>query len=126
MDDCAGEVGKVERPAVESGEVTGDSPGKTVAGAGWIADFVQRVGPGGEEFPPASEEQGAMLALLDDHVTGAELNQPVPGGDRVAIVTNAGGLGILCADTCEANGLTVPELSPETVNTLRSLVPPSP
>jgi acetyl coenzyme A synthetase (ADP forming)-like protein len=50
-------------------------------------------------------------------------NQPVPGGDRVAIVTNAGGLGILCADTCEANGLTVPELSPETVNTLRSFLP---
>ncbi len=32
-------------------------------------------------------------------------NQPVPAGNRVAILTNAGGLGILCADTCEANGL---------------------
>ncbi len=30
---------------------------------------------------------------------------PPPKGNRVAIVTNAGGLGILCADTCEANGL---------------------
>jgi acetate---CoA ligase (ADP-forming) len=36
--------------------------------------------------------------------------QPVPGGERVAIVTNAGGLGIMCADACEANGLAVPDL----------------
>ena len=38
-------------------------------------------------------------------------DQPVPAGNRVAIVTNAGGLGILCADTCESHGLDVPELS---------------
>ena len=50
-------------------------------------------------------------------------NQPVPAGDRVAIVTNAGGLGILCADTCEANGLSVPELSDETVSTLETFLP---
>ena len=29
-------------------------------------------------------------------------SQPLPQGRRVAIVTNAGGPGILCADTCEA------------------------
>ncbi len=49
--------------------------------------------------------------------------QPLPGGNRVAIVTNAGGLGILCADTCEANGLIVPELSDVTVTELRSFLP---
>ncbi|MEA2466465.1 MAG: hypothetical protein QOJ57_591 [Thermoleophilaceae bacterium] len=36
--------------------------------------------------------------------------QPVPRGGRVGIVTNAGGLGIMCADACEANGLAVPDL----------------
>ena len=50
-------------------------------------------------------------------------NQPVPAGNRVAIVTNAGGLGILCADTCEANGLAVTELSTDTVTELRSFLP---
>ncbi|MGH2789406.1 MAG: GNAT family N-acetyltransferase [Actinomycetota bacterium] len=34
-------------------------------------------------------------------------NQPPPQGPRVAIITNAGGPGILCADACEADGLTV-------------------
>jgi acetyl coenzyme A synthetase (ADP forming)-like protein len=38
-------------------------------------------------------------------------NQPSPAGRRVAIVTNAGGPGILCADACEAGGLDVPALS---------------
>ena len=50
-------------------------------------------------------------------------NQPVPKGDRVAIVTNAGGLGILCADTCEANGLAVNALSEETSAKLREFLP---
>lgn len=37
--------------------------------------------------------------------------QPLPRGRRVGIVTNAGGPGILCADACEAGGLSVPDLS---------------
>ncbi len=36
--------------------------------------------------------------------------QPIPRGGRVAIVTNAGGPGILCADACQAQGLDVVEL----------------
>ncbi len=32
-------------------------------------------------------------------------NQPLPAGNRVAIVTNSGGLGTLCADACQAQGL---------------------
>src|SRR4029079_16136719 len=50
-------------------------------------------------------------------------NQPPPKGDRVAIVTNAGGLGILCADTCEANGLHVNPLGEATRRELRSFLP---
>ena len=41
-------------------------------------------------------------------------HQPLPRGNKVAILTNAGGLGILCADACEAGGLTIPELSKAT------------
>jgi acyl-CoA synthetase (NDP forming)/GNAT superfamily N-acetyltransferase len=33
--------------------------------------------------------------------------QPAPAGDTVAIVTNAGGLGLQCADACEAAGLRI-------------------
>ncbi|MBA3430813.1 MAG: GNAT family N-acetyltransferase, partial [Actinobacteria bacterium] len=41
-------------------------------------------------------------------------NQPPPEGKRVAIITNAGGPAILCADACEADGLEVTPLSGET------------
>ena len=37
--------------------------------------------------------------------------QPLPRGRRVAILTNAGGPGILAADACQAHGLVVAELS---------------
>jgi acetyl coenzyme A synthetase (ADP forming)-like protein len=50
-------------------------------------------------------------------------NQPVPGGRRVAIVTNAGGPAILAADACEANGLSVPVLDDATQKQLRSFLP---
>ncbi len=50
-------------------------------------------------------------------------NQPPPKGERVAIVTNAGGLGILCADTCEGNGLKVQPLSDATRERLRGFLP---
>jgi acetyl coenzyme A synthetase (ADP forming)-like protein len=51
--------------------------------------------------------------------------QPVPAGPRVAVVTNAGGPGILLADACEARGLTLPELAPETAAGLRAFLPPT-
>ena len=39
-------------------------------------------------------------------------------------MTNAGGPGILCADTCEAGGLRVPELSEATKARLAKFLPP--
>ena len=41
--------------------------------------------------------------LLD--LTGVLASQPLPQGRRTAILTNAGGLGILCGDACSNAGL---------------------
>ena len=49
--------------------------------------------------------------------------QPVPRGRRVAVVTNAGGLGILAADACEALGLELPPPSEETRAALAAMLP---
>ena len=48
---------------------------------------------------------------------------PEPPGRRVAVLTNAGGLGILAADACDAAGLLLPELGGQTVARLRELLP---
>jgi acetyl coenzyme A synthetase (ADP forming)-like protein len=50
-------------------------------------------------------------------------HQPVPRGPRVAILTNAGGPGILAADACEANRLELPALGEATRAELRSFLP---
>lgn len=50
-------------------------------------------------------------------------HQPAPRGRRIGIITNAGGPGILCADTCEAEGLDIPLLSPETQRQLSEFLP---
>jgi acetyl coenzyme A synthetase (ADP forming)-like protein len=59
--------------------------------------------------------------LLD--VAALLSRQPLPRGRRVALLTNAGGLGILCADACDAAGLTLPALSEQTVAGLRAFMP---
>ncbi|HJX48355.1 MAG TPA: GNAT family N-acetyltransferase [Gaiellaceae bacterium] len=50
-------------------------------------------------------------------------SQPLPAGRRVAVLTNAGGLGILCADACEAAHLELPELTEETRQALSKILP---
>ncbi len=49
--------------------------------------------------------------------------QPLPTGNRVAIVTNAGGVGVLAADACGDNGLQVAGLSSATRRKLTRLLP---
>lgn len=50
-------------------------------------------------------------------------SQPLPPGSRVAIVTNAGGPGILAADACETSGLEVARLGPELEQRLAAVLP---
>jgi acetyl coenzyme A synthetase (ADP forming)-like protein len=50
-------------------------------------------------------------------------HQPLPKGRRVAILTNAGGPGILAADVCEARGLELAGLATGTQTALRKLLP---
>jgi acetate---CoA ligase (ADP-forming) len=63
----------------------------------------------------------SLVELFD--VASLLAHQPVPTGRRVAILTNAGGPGILAADACEALGLELPSLSDATVAELRSFLP---
>jgi acetyl coenzyme A synthetase (ADP forming)-like protein len=49
--------------------------------------------------------------------------QPIPRGDRIAIVTNGGGPGIICVDAFQANGVEVPELAPAVRRHLERLIP---
>jgi acetate---CoA ligase (ADP-forming) len=82
---------------------------------------------GSEAAVDALFRQAGVLRAqtLEELVDVAALlsTQPLPAGRRVAVVTNAGGLGILCADACEAVGLELPELAPETRTALGEVLP---
>ena len=82
---------------------------------------------GSEEAVDALFHQAGVIRAetLEELVDTAGLlaSQPLPRGKRVAVLTNAGGLGILCADACEAAGLELPTLSPSTCEALTVKLP---
>ncbi|MFE0731478.1 GNAT family N-acetyltransferase [Streptomyces antibioticus] len=50
-------------------------------------------------------------------------SQPLPAGARVAIVTNAGGAGVLTADACAEAGLALPPFTPTVIDDLLAVLP---
>lgn len=57
-------------------------------------------------------------------IATAFLAQPLPRGNRVGIVANGGGWGVLTADACIAVGLDVVPLPEETLESLDKRLPP--
>lgn len=51
-------------------------------------------------------------------------SQPLPAGDRIAVLSNAGGPAIMATDACVQSGLALAELSDATRAGLRALLPP--
>ncbi len=73
-------------------------------------------------------QNGALVVNeLDEFILATKALSwlPPPQGDRVAIVTNGGGAGVLTTDAVELLGLQLAELSEETKNYLRSKLPPA-
>ena len=60
-------------------------------------------------------------------VAEALSKQPLPGGNRVAIVSAGGGHCVVTTDACSASGLEVPELDAATVAEIQQhLLPHAP
>lgn len=64
---------------------------------------------------------GSISDLFDLAIAFAR--QPLPPGNRVAIITNAGGPGIMATDALEKAGLSLATLNPATQETLRQVLP---
>lgn len=67
--------------------------------------------------------RAASIEELFDMAMGFA-GRALPRGRRTAVLTNAGGPGILAADALETSGLDVVDLAPETIEALRPLFPP--
>jgi acyl-CoA synthetase (NDP forming)/GNAT superfamily N-acetyltransferase len=72
-------------------------------------------------------EQAGVVATrsIGDLLGTAALvhSQPLPAGNSVAVVSNAGGTGVLAADACSEAGLVVPQLPEDLTNILGGILP---
>ncbi|MGA4837573.1 GNAT family N-acetyltransferase [Streptomyces sp. G45] len=63
----------------------------------------------------------SVLELLD--AAALLHSQPLPAGPRVAVVTNAGGAGVLAADACVEAGLSLPPLDASLIDDVLGVLP---
>jgi len=66
--------------------------------------------------------RGDTLEEIFDYAKALS-SQPIPTGNKVAIITNSGGPGILATDECIKNGLEMASFKPTTRKKLRSILP---
>lgn len=100
--------------------------GRTGAGARAASSHTAALAGSDAAVDALFTQAGVLRAnTLEELLDAAALlsKQPLPKGRRVAVLTNAGGLGILCADACDAAGLELAELAPETKQALLDVLP---
>jgi acetyl coenzyme A synthetase (ADP forming)-like protein len=100
--------------------------GKTRAGSRAASSHTAALAGSDAAVDALFHQAGVIRAeTLEELLDVASLlsSQPLPHGRRVGLLTNAGGLGILCADACEAAGLELPSFSPESEAALREILP---
>ena len=118
--------GRIARRVARRKPILALKSGSTRSGARAASSHTAALA-GSEAAVDALFHQAGVLRArtLEELVDAASLlsTQPLPRGRRVAVVTNAGGLGILCADACEAAGLELPALGEQTRTALRDVLP---
>lgn len=76
----------------------------------------------GAAFTRSGVIRAETFEAMFDYATAFAM-QPLPKGERVAIITNAGGPGIMAADAAENSGLKVTSLGGGTATALREKLP---
>lgn len=119
---------KVASEVVKKKPVIVIKSGVTDAGAKAAASHTGTLAGAEATYIAAFNQSGVIHAAsiqdLFDYAQAFSL-QPVPPGDRVAILTNAGGPAIMTADACERRGLPLATISQESIEELRTFLPPA-
>ncbi len=100
--------------------------GSTEAGGKAASSHTGSLAGADVAYGAAFKRAGVIRAENFEHlfdVATALAMQPLPGGDRVAIITNAGGPGIMAADAVENAGMIVSKLSGASAETLADKLP---
>ncbi|NYT11962.1 MAG: CoA-binding protein [Methanomassiliicoccales archaeon] len=100
--------------------------GRSSSGARAASSHTGSISGSDAIWDAAMEQAGVLRAkdmdeLFDYCLAFSKL--PMPEGEGLVIVTNAGGLGVMSADACNDHGVFMAELNENTVNKLRQGLP---
>ncbi|MBM3706769.1 MAG: CoA-binding protein [Actinobacteria bacterium] len=102
--------------------------GNTDAGAKAVSSHTGTLAGSSKAYDAAFMQTGVIRAkTIKDlfNIAAAMAEQPLPEGNNVVIITNAGGPGIMASDACEENGINLVNIKPETYNKLKEFLPPA-
>lgn len=100
------------------------SGGRTEAGAKAAMSHTGSIASNAKIVEAAVRQTGMIMA--DDFTELKDFakvfsTQPLPRGNRIAVITLAGSVGVNVSDLCAAHGLELPKLTPETTDQLKDL-----
>ena len=100
------------------------SGGRTQAGAKAAMSHTGSIASNAKIVEAAVKQTGMIMA--DDFTELKDFakvfsTQPLPKGNRVAVITLAGSVGVNVSDLCAAHGLKLPKLTPETTEKLKDM-----
>ncbi|NDY43275.1 CoA-binding protein [Dissulfurirhabdus thermomarina] len=102
--------------------------GTTAAGSRAVSSHTGTLAGSERAYEAAFRQAGIVRAAsVEDlfDVAVAFSRQPLPGTGGVAVVTNAGGPGIMATDAAERAGLALAALAPATMEALSAALPPA-
>ncbi len=122
------EFTELARDISEKKPILAIKSGRTREGAAAAASHTGALAGSDEAYDSLFEQSGVLrvesLQELFDYAI-ALAHQPLPRGNKIAIVTNAGGPGIIATDAAVRHGLEIASLSPQTQEILRAKLPPT-
>jgi acetate---CoA ligase (ADP-forming) len=100
------------------------SGGRTEAGARAAMSHTGSIASNARIVETAIKQTGMIMA--DDFTELKDFakvfsTQPLPKGNRVAVITLAGSVGVVVSDLCANFGLELPKLTPETTDKLKDM-----
>ncbi|NLX47530.1 MAG: CoA-binding protein [Euryarchaeota archaeon] len=102
--------------------------GRTSSGAKAASSHTGAMSGSDKVYDAAMRQAGVVrVGDIEDmfDLLQAFSTMPLPDGEGVAIITNAGGLGVMAADACSDYGLTLASFEPSTIERLKEKLPPA-
>lgn len=123
-----GEFIRVARQVARKKPIIAVKSGRTASGSKAVSSHTGSLAGSDAAYDAAFAQAGVLRAesvqeLFDYSTVFAY--QPLLKGNRIAIVTNAGGPGVMATDALERYGLVLAQLQPETEAALKEALPPS-